>query len=101
VTDLTGLADQVVNQGPTGQVINGVTGAAGQVLGGTPVGGGPTKRLQAGKSAKSSTTTTSKAKKRVARKATSRAALSATRDDDVTGQLLSRLNPFRAVGGQG
>ncbi len=48
VTDLTGLADQATNSGPTGQVVNTVTGAAGQVVGGTPAGA--TSRLRSSSS---------------------------------------------------
>jgi hypothetical protein len=102
VTDLTGLADQVVSQGATGQIVNGVTGAVGQVLGGTPVGGGPTAKLQAGRSAKSSAAKQRSARRAKAKaKARARAAQTRIADDDVAGQLLSRLNPFRGVGDEG
>jgi hypothetical protein len=104
VTDLTGLADQVVSDPtlPTGQIVNGVTGAVGQVLGGTPVGGGPTAKLQAGRSAKSSASKQRSARRAKARtKARARAAQTRIGDDDVAGQLLSRLNPFRGAGDQG
>jgi virulence factor Mce-like protein len=102
VTDLTGLADQVVSQGATGQIVNGVTGAVGQVLGGTPVGGGPTAKLQAGRSAKASAAKQRSARKAKAKaRARARAAQARIGDDDVAGQLLSRLNPFRGVGDEG
>jgi phospholipid/cholesterol/gamma-HCH transport system substrate-binding protein len=92
VTDLTGLADQVLNQGTTGQIVNTVTGALGQITGGVPTGSS-TKLQSGGK-------TTSTAKKKQA-KAKARARSVQTGSDDVAGQLLNRLNPFRSVGAGG
>lgn len=76
VTDLTGLADQLTSD---------PTQLTGQVLGGGPVG--RTSKLKAGTSSK-------------ARRARSRQRARIA-DQDVAGQLLSRLNPFRGVGGAG
>ena len=98
VTDLTGLADQLANNGSTGQILGTVTSAAGQVVGGMPVGG--TARLRSGPTTKKATARTAKAKAKA--KSTARARQRArVADDDVAGQLLSRLNPFRGMGGQG
>ncbi len=90
VTDLTGLADQLVDNGSTGQALSTASGAAGQVVGGTPVTG-------AAKLRSSKTTTTAKATRKA--KASARSAQPA--GDDVAGQLLSRLNPFRGAGATG
>jgi ABC-type transporter Mla subunit MlaD len=101
VTNLTGLADQLVNNGSTGQVLGTVTGAVGQVLGGTPVGG--TAKLRAGAASKptSKSVAKTKAKARSKAKARARTRSAPIGNDDVAGQLLSRLNPFRGAGGAG